>query len=48
LPAKKRRTAPGVLVAPSTAPLPRKRFNPAIQSTAASLMRNFVPGETTV
>ncbi|CAF2852253.1 unnamed protein product [Rotaria sp. Silwood2] len=44
LPAKKRRTAPGTLVAPSTAPLPRKRFNPAVQSTAAAAMMNNVAG----
>ncbi|CAF1286528.1 unnamed protein product [Rotaria sordida] len=45
LPVKKRRDAACTLVAPSTAPLPRKRFNPAAQSTAATMMNNTSGGE---
>ncbi|CAF1265868.1 unnamed protein product [Rotaria sp. Silwood1] len=47
LTAKKRRTVASTLVAPSTAPLPRKRFNPIVQSTAAAMMNN-VGGENTL
>jgi len=36
--AKRRRTVNGKFAAPSTAPLPRKRFDPTVQITAASQM----------
>ncbi|CAF2984155.1 unnamed protein product [Rotaria sp. Silwood2] len=48
IPVKKRRPAASTLVAPSTAPLPRKRFNPAVQNTAAAMMSNLSGGENTL
>jgi hypothetical protein len=41
-PAKRRRAAAGTFVAPSTTPLPRKRFDPTLQSTGASQMSAFI------